>query len=248
VSDRAITADEQQYELRRIVAVWAFATVPMAILVWGITPLFDTAVVEAFIYVAPPVARFVMETCGLVWAGVVCAVILRIEVDERSWRAVADRAWLHPPSTETKRGGALWLIVLAVIVANLLVGFLPLAPFDRPDIADPSLLARSIEGDRRMLGVAVVHALFLVTGQALLFYGILLPKMSGVFGRYAWAANAILFGLFHLHEPWTMPSAIVMGAIVAFAVSRFRSAWLALIPTAVVGVFTVAIIRYMVTS
>ena len=51
----------------------------------------------------------------------------------------------------------------------------------------------------------------------MLFRGVLLPKMRGVFGKWDWVANSVLFGPYHMHVPlrivhtaigalaWTLP-------------------------------------------
>ena len=61
-----------------------------------------------------------------------------------------------------------------------------------------------------LLGVALVSIAFnYFLGEEFLFRGVLLPKMKGVFGKYDWVALAVLFGLYHLHKPWSLPSIIV---------------------------------------
>ncbi|HMB24100.1 MAG TPA: CPBP family intramembrane glutamic endopeptidase [Anaerolineales bacterium] len=62
-----------------------------------------------------------------------------------------------------------------------------------------------------------------------LFQGILLPKMRGVFGSWDWVANTVLFGLYHLHKPWNIPSIIVDSLATAWPARRFRSIWMAII-------------------
>jgi CAAX protease family protein len=44
-----------------------------------------------------------------------------------------------------------------------------------------------------------------VLGKELLFRGLLLPRMRAAFGRWDWLANGVLFGIYHLHVPWTIP-------------------------------------------
>lgn len=51
-------------------------------------------------------------------------------------------------------------------------------------------------------------ALFVITSvfnnflsKEFLFRGVLLPKMKGVFGRWDWDANRLVFGLYHLQAP-----------------------------------------------
>ena len=79
-----------------------------------------------------------------------------------------------------------------------------------------------------MLVLFVVLGLFnTVLGEELLFRGILLPKMKGVFGRRDWVANGIIFGLYHLHQPWSIPNAIIDGVFLyAWPSGRFRSTWM----------------------
>jgi hypothetical protein len=62
---------------------------------------------------------------------------------------------------------------------------------------------------QRLEGAWWFFALFLIQaafntflGEEFLFRGVLLPKMEGVFGRWSWVANSILFGLYHVYQPW----------------------------------------------
>jgi hypothetical protein len=58
----------------------------------------------------------------------------------------------------------------------------------------------------------------------------MLPKMEGVFGKWSWVANGLLFGFYHLHQPWSIPSTII-GSALFFALPawRFRSTWMSII-------------------
>jgi hypothetical protein len=54
--------------------------------------------------------------------------------------------------------------------------------------------------------------------------------MQGVFGRRDWVANGLLFGLYHLHQPWGILSSIVDGVFLyALPSRRFRSAWMGIV-------------------
>jgi membrane protease YdiL (CAAX protease family) len=66
-------------------------------------------------------------------------------------------------------------------------------------------------------------------GEEFVHRGVLLPKMTGVFGRWDWVANGVAFGLYHLHQPWGIPGAALTGLVFAFAGKRFRSNWLPII-------------------
>jgi len=49
----------------------------------------------------------------------------------------------------------------------------------------------------------VISAVFnTMLGEEFLFRRVLLPKMEGVFGRWSWVANGVLFGFYHVHQPW----------------------------------------------
>jgi membrane protease YdiL (CAAX protease family) len=80
-------------------------------------------------------------------------------------------------------------------------------------------------------GLFVVSAVFnTFLGEELLFRGLLLPRMSGVFGRVDWLANGVLFALYHLHQPWGMLGSTITGAFCcALPSRRFHSAWFGVI-------------------
>ena len=70
------------------------------------------------------------------------------------------------------------------------------------------ILAR-LEGAWWFLALFVIQAVFnTILGEEFLFRGVLLPKMEGVFGRWSWVANSVLFGLYHVHQPWGIPNCV----------------------------------------
>lgn len=73
--------------------------------------------------------------------------------------------------------------------------------------------------------LAVLAVLNTVLGEELLFRGVLLPRMNGVFGRTDWLANGVLFATYHLHMPWAIPGALVDAFALSYPSKRFRSAW-----------------------
>ena len=80
------------------------------------------------------------------------------------------------------------------------------------------------------LGLALTSMLFnYVLGEEFLFRGVLLPRMSGVFGRWDWVANTVLFGLYHVHKIWAWPSMIASSFGIAWATKRYRSFWMGVI-------------------
>ena len=81
------------------------------------------------------------------------------------------------------------------------------------------------------LGLFVVQAVFnTILGEEFLFRGVLLPKMEGVFGKWSWVANGVLFGFYHVHQPWGIPGAVINSSFLyAFPSWRFRSTWMGVI-------------------
>jgi uncharacterized protein len=91
------------------------------------------------------------------------------------------------------------------------------------------VLAR-LEGAWWFLALFVIQAAFnTILGEELLFRGVLLPKMEAVFGRWSWVANGVLFGLYHLHQPWGIPNSVLTGLMYTFPAHRYRSTWMSII-------------------
>ena len=54
--------------------------------------------------------------------------------------------------------------------------------------------------------------------------------MEGVFGRWSWVANGVLFGFYHVHQPWGIVGSVISGVFLyAFPSWRFRSTWMGVI-------------------
>jgi len=50
--------------------------------------------------------------------------------------------------------------------------------------------------------------------------GILLPRMSGAFGRRDWVANGLMHATCHLHMPWAIPALLVDMFLIAYPARR----------------------------
>jgi membrane protease YdiL (CAAX protease family) len=140
-------------------------------------------------------------------------------------------------------GVALLDVVLASTINDLWVSILPFfaeppgysfdAIFDSPEILE------SLVGAWWFFALFLVFAVFnTILGEEFLFRGVLLPKMEGVFGRWSWVANGLLFGFYHLSQPWGILTAIVDSTLFfAFPAWRFRSTWLSIIVHSAQSVF-----------
>ena len=78
-------------------------------------------------------------------------------------------------------------------------------------------------------GLFVVMAVFNILGEEFLFRGVLLPKRQGLFGKWDWVANGVLFAIYHVHEPWVILAALDGSILFSLPAKRFRSTWLAII-------------------
>jgi membrane protease YdiL (CAAX protease family) len=91
-------------------------------------------------------------------------------------------------------------------------------------------ILQRLEGAWWFLALFVFQAAFnTILGEEFLFRGVLLPKMEAVFGRWSWVANSILFGLYHVHQPWGIPNAILTGLLYTFPTYRYRSTWMSIV-------------------
>lgn len=245
-AERVATADgEGQYSLTRILVIWAAAVIPMVALGWGIAPALGDSLDlgvgeenrEAF-------TRGGLLTIGLIWQFVLVMLIIRGEEGDLHWATIRRRCWLNTPR-DPRTGEArarLWWWLAPLIIAFGAFQLIPLQdlweaifPFlGEPDkysfdkLLDSEERKQALEGAWQVVALFVVLGIFnTVIGEELLFRGVLLPKMSGVFGRRDWIANGVLFGLYHLHQPWTIFSSILDGVfLLALPSRRFRSAWI----------------------
>ena len=97
-----------------------------------------------------------------------------------------------------------------------------------------------LAGNWFWFAVIVVMAVFnTVLGEELLFRGLLLPRMRGVFGRGDWLANGVLFAMYHLHMPWAIPTILLDSLALAYPTRRYRSAWLGIIVHSIQSVIIV---------
>jgi CAAX protease family protein len=97
--------------------------------------------------------------------------------------------------------------------------------------------------------VLIVQLIFnTVLGEDLLFRGLLLPRMRGVFGRGDFVANGVLFAFYHLHQPWSIPAALADVILTAYPTRRWQSVWMSIIVHSGQSVFVFFIILALVLS
>lgn len=218
-----------QYSLARVIGTWAAAALPMAALAWLAAPWLagtlkgPTALAQALI---------VTMTIGLMWQCVLVVVLVHHEQGSLRWPVVKDALWLRAPRRpDGGRMGWAWLVLLPLLLAFAVTMMLPGLAI--PAGRDMGLFLESdagrsfLSGNWTWLAIVVTLGIFnTILGEELLFRGLLLPRMNGAFGRWDWAANGVLFAVYHLHMPWVIPSALFNAFLMAYPSKRYRSAFL----------------------
>jgi membrane protease YdiL (CAAX protease family) len=258
MSQPQLTVDDRhqgvtQYSLTQILAVWAAAAVPMGVLAWVVAPWLEDRLSGD-----EPLAQalLICLTAGLVWQFVLVVVLVRHELGGLEWSRVREALWLLPPQDPRtgKVGGRVWwwALLFAVLVAVWQLGTGGLVP--GPSVRDLGDFLGSDRGEAFFSGawgwyaVVLVFLVFnTVLGEELLFRGLLLPRMQGVFGKRDWIANGVLFTVYHLHQPWSMPATLVEGIFLeAYPSRRFQSAWMGIIVHSVQSVFVALVVLALV--
>ncbi len=256
VYSNAILDTGGQYSLGKILGIWALAAGPMWLLSWVIFPAISPD------FSADPlgagVTRTLLLTAGLVWLFVLTLIIVRREEGDLRWATLKRRLRLNAPrdpaTGQVRRrlwlwlipivaGGIVWDVALTPAVNGGWVRLLPFlaepAGYDASTLFESPELLQRLVGAWWFLGLYVVMSIFnAALGEEFLFRGVLLPRMEGVFGRWCWLANGVLFAGYHLHQPWTIAGNVVSGALfLAFPAWRFRSTWMAVAVHSVQNVF-----------
>ena len=255
----ATDRDDDQYSLIKILTIWAAVTVPMPILAFVVAPAMAEEGTMRFAF-----TFWFLMIAGMAWQFMVSMFVLAREGSLRSWAVFKKRVWVNvprdPKTGEPKLRLFWWLIPAFLFYAAIeltpvgpFLGNLILIPFpfvanlaamDLEMIAVPELV-----GAWWIMGVAIVASIFnYALGEELLFRGVLLPKMRGVFGKWDWVVNAVLFGFYHMHVPTRILYTVAGGLAWALPSRYFRSNWFALILHGIEGVFLLAMVFAVVTG
>ncbi|SRR5581483_8242400 len=250
-----------QYSLGKILLVWAAATIPMIILGWVVAPAL------AHNIQTPALARLAVLTVGLVWQFLLVMILLYREAGNLRWSTIRQRLWLttpRSPRTGEPRARFWWWLLpfvlltaiydlqISGVVDHLWVSLFPF--FAQPSGFDLSKMLATPQAKAQLVGAWDVWGVFVISalfntflGEELLFRGFLLPRMAGVFGKGDWVINGLLFGLYHLHQPWGMLSDAIVGTVCFALPSRyFRSAWFGIIAHSGQSVFFAVLILALV--
>jgi uncharacterized protein len=242
----------RQYSLAQILAVWAAAAIPMAVLAWVVAPLLgdllggDGAFIKALL---------LCITAGLVWQFVLTLILVGRELRTLRWSRVREALWLLSPRDPRsgRVGGRVWSWAIPFVLLFALweaFGFDITGPSNRDLVLFLDTRGEEFFGGNWVwFAVIVVQSVFnSVLGEDLLFRGLLLPRMRGAFGRSDFVANGVLFGFYHLHTPWSIPAALADIVLTAYPTRRWQSAWMSIIVHSAQSVVVVALILSLVLA
>lgn len=103
----------------------------------------------------------------------------------------------------------------------------PLIPVESAADAFPDV---TLEGNFIFVIVYfIIGLVFNIFGEEIYYRGYLLPRMRGVFGKWDWVANGVLFTLKHIYQRWLYPGILVGGLSFAFAAGPLSSLPLAMV-------------------
>jgi membrane protease YdiL (CAAX protease family) len=229
--------------------IFAAVTIPYFIMAWvifpAISPDFEIDPMGA------GYARMGTLTVALAWGFVLAMIIVYREEGDLRWETLQRRLRLNTPldpkTDEPRRKLWLWLIPLVLLHTIGAMMILPavdhwvytdLLPFLAPPPgyelggflqspeAGPLFL-----GNWKIMGIFLVMIVFNLLGEELLWRGVLLPKMKGVFGKWDWLANGVLGTLYHVSMPWSWFGTTGINWIFFYALPAkyLRSTWFSFI-------------------
>lgn len=244
-----------QYSLKKILAIWAVSTVPMAILAWIATPL-----IISILNIDAAIVYWAMMIIGMMWQCGVAILMAWKETGSMQWSSLRKRMWYGKPidpRTGKARIQLFWWVIPFLLLSGLLQILQPFAetitgilPFidNLPRYDFNVLITPDYKGAWWLIILMLLHILFnYFLGEEFLYRGILLPRMQGVFGKWDWFANGVLFGFYHLHKPEIiLQTALFYGFIFSYAARRFQCNWMAVIIHGMEGIFILFLIPAIV--
>jgi membrane protease YdiL (CAAX protease family) len=229
-----------QYSLKKIILIWLAVTLPIGILGWIIAPCIAEKINNIGI------GRTIAILIGLIWQFVLLLILLYNDNKKISFKVLKNGLWLKHPSLPgtNKENKILWLIIIPLIfltafyqiviakyIIKIWTSIFPI--FTEPPLFSLSGYLESPEGKAEIVGSWGILILYIICaifntflGEELLFRGLLLPRMNKVFGKFDWLVNGIIFGIYHIHQPWGIPSTIILSSFIfALFTKIFKCTW-----------------------
>lgn len=240
-TQRIIT--KNQYALWQILGICLAAGAPMWILGWLVYPALSAGLIPA----EAALLRVKVLTVGLAWQFVLAMLILYYEEGNLRLETISRRFWLNHPvgaNGETKKALWWWIVPMLALVAVMDIALRPMlirltgtlfpllaepAGYDGTALFAPEMRSQFVGAWGFFWFFFALGIFNTFLGEEFIFRGVLLPKMEGVFGKWDWVANGVIFGFYHLHQPWGIMASILTGLLYAFFARRFRSSWFSII-------------------
>jgi len=254
----SINSEKGRYTLWQVLGLWVAVSAPMGIMAWIVFPALKDKV-----SLHPGIFLWVLMIIALMWEVFLSLAILYHETGTLNLGVIRQRTWRqNPRDPETGQvRGRLWLWLIPIIILTAAIEFVVSPRLTNtwttifPFFAEPPgySLEALMDAPGQWVGAWYLLVLWVfqfvgnyLLGEEFFWRSVLLPKMEGVFGKWDWLANAILFGAAHWGKPWHIPSGIMSGIIYAYPSRRFRSAWFGLILHGVDGLFILFLILGLV--
>ena len=149
---------DRQYTVRRVLAIWAAAALPMAVLAWAVWPALDDAT-----NLHPGMLFWLLMVVGMVWQFALALTILYRELGTLRWSAVAPRVWAQQPRDPRtgRRSPRSWwaLVPITAVFALLTLASEELTVFvdNAPAIALYRKFGFEVEGTHRAYAMRGGH-------------------------------------------------------------------------------------------
>lgn len=237
---------DDQYGLRKNLLIWMLSALPMFLFSFVVAPTVKTVTKWPVLIVC-----WMSIIALLMWQFVLSLCVLNYDGHDLNKETLIKRSKyqkpVYPKTGKSSYRLLLWtipFIVLSIAIQSDMIG-LPevdhfLAPLVKrlPAYDLSSLSKENFKGKWWILILLVLTLVFnYFLGEELLYRGILLPKMKGVFAKWDWFFNEVLFGFYHLHKLQVILStALYFGFVFAFPSRLFQSSWMAAIIHGLEGV------------
>ena len=231
-----------QYKLGTIILMFTWPALWFTFLIY--------VVGRQFIPVGGTIPTWLMMAIIILGTGaelVAGLVLLRREGYRLTVSALRDRIHLRWP-----KGWKSWVVVGIVFILGMSLSML-MGPVNRwlasvpgfvppawwPAASNPTIPVKSaadafpdvsLEGNFLfVLLYFLIGLIFNIFGEEIYYRGFLLPRMRGVFGKWDWIANGVLFTLKHVYQRWLYPGILIGGLSFAFAAGPLGSLPLAMV-------------------